>query len=342
MGRPITLLVLVIGVACAALFALLPLSKIDQRVAPTNGTRDPAPSTTEQVPSGRAGPDRVAAKVAPAAVAPAEPVVTVRGQVSDDLGAPVPGLDISLQSQGFDGQAATPVTTISDRLGQFNLQLVPGLQYRLEIMASENHAGFSLDALNDQTSDALQNIVLERVERVDVDSMIVDTNRAPVANFELVLHHLNLEIPERVIRSDSSGYFSLRGIPAGQWRAATRASNYFRIQGLELMPGAYRNLTLVVDRGSYHLSGWVRDRNGLPLAGVLVTLKSAFATDGYHSSSYRSVASDDHGAFEFANLGGKQMTLGVYANGFESFVQQYEFASFSDIVEIELQDSPDD
>jgi hypothetical protein len=151
------------------------------------------------------------------------------------------------------------------------------------------------------------------------------------------LRHLSLDYPDRVIRSDSSGFFSLKGFPAGAWRIANSQSDYFRIKGLELKPGEYRSLTLMIDRGSYHLSGWVRDSYSTPLAEVIVTLKSAFATDEYHSFSFRSKATDANGAFEFAGLGGHQLTIGIYATGFKTYVQQYDFNSFSDSLEIVLE-----
>ena len=108
-------------------------------------------------------------------------------------------------------------------------------------------------------------------------------------------------------------------------------------KGLELLPGEYRNLTLVIDQGSYYLSGWVSDGFGAPLPEVIITLKSAFATEGYHSFSYRSVATDSNGAFEFAGLGGHQLTIGVYANGFKTYIKQHDFSSFSDALEIVLE-----
>jgi hypothetical protein len=93
----------------------------------------------------------------------------------------------------------------------------------------------------------------------------------------------------------------------------------------------------MIDRGSYHLSGWVRDGYGTPLAQVTVTLKSAFATDEYHSFSHRSITTDVNGAFEFAQLGGNQLTIAVYAAGFETYISQHNFSSFSDRLEIVLE-----
>jgi hypothetical protein len=70
---------------------------------------------------------------------------------------------------------------------------------------------------------------------------------------------------------------------------------------------------------------------------VVITLKSAFATEEYHSFSYRSISTDVNGAFEFAGLGGHQLTIGVYATGFDTHIQQHDFNSFSDSLEIVLE-----
>jgi hypothetical protein len=262
--------------------------------------------------------------------------VPVSGSVSNSFGSALPDIDIELESKGFDGEEIVKSLVVTDRFGGFTLQLAPARQYRLAIEADGDYAGYTLDGFTDNNAERLQNIVLERVELVDVDGLIVDTDQLPVADFELILRHLLLDYPDRSIRSDSSGYFSLKGFPAGEVRISTSQPDYFRIKGVELRPGEYRNLTLIIDRGSYHLSGWVRDANSAPLAEVIITLKSAFATEDYHSFSYRSVATDSNGAFVFADLGGHQLTLGIYAEGFTTHIQQHTFTSFSDNIDIVL------
>lgn len=262
---------------------------------------------------------------------------TIHGWVGNVSGAGLPGIEIMLESRGFDGEEITVHDAVSNQRGEFFFdQLVPGRQYRLEIKAVADYAGFSLDSVTTGSSDKPGNIMLEPVELIDIDGMIVDTDQAPVANFELSVRNLDLEYPDRIITSDSSGYFKLAAFPAGALRIATNASDYYRIKGLELKPDEYRNLTLVIDRGNYYLSGWVSDNNDAPLHGAQVTLKSAFAGDGYHSFSYRSTVTDENGSFAFAELGGNKLTIGVYAQGFQTHVQQYEFKSFADNLRISL------
>lgn len=340
MNRPLLFLVVVIAVASAALLLLLPLSKIAHHGSGIEAVQPLTPTPGSQS-SGVAAPAAVQAPaVTPKAVAAdptGETAVTLSGRVGNAAGAPIGGLEIVLERQDFGAAQAPDIRVHSDRYGNFTLALQPGPRYRLTIAAAGDYAGYSLEDVSVASASRLQDIVLQRVERVDVDGMIVDTGFAPVADFEMSVRHQSLQFPDRVIRSDSSGFFSLRGFPAGTWRITTRQSDYYDIRGLELLPGEYRNLTLVIDRGAYHLSGWVRDGNGLPLADARVTLKSAFAQDEYQSFAYRSVSTDTNGGFAIDGLGGQPLTVGIYARGFKTYIRQHRFQSFSDTLEIVLQ-----
>ncbi len=269
--------------------------------------------------------------------APAESGIDLAGWVGNANVTGLGGIEIEAQSLGFDGEEIVSIRATSNGSGDFILEnIVSGRQYKLEIKPQDNYAGHRLDAFTSGSAEALKKIILDRIELVDVEGMIVDTNLAPVADFELSVRSLAAEFPDRIIRSDSTGYFKLSAFPAGELRIATNASDYYRIKGLELRPDEYHNLTLMIDRGSYHLSGWVSDDNGSPLAQVQVTLKSAFATGEYHSFSYRSTVTDDNGGFEFAQLGGHRLSLGIYAKGFETYIREHEFESFADSIRVRL------
>ena len=263
--------------------------------------------------------------------------VAIRGWVGNVSGDGLTGIKVQVENRGFDGEAIAAITAISDNRGEFLLEnIVHGRQYKLEIEPAQGYAGYSLDSFSLSKADVLSKIILDSVNLVDVDGMIVDTNLSPVADFELTVRSMSAEFPDRDIRSDATGYFSLKAFPAGELRIATNASDYYRIKGLILQPDEYRNLNIMIDKGNYHLSGWVSDNNGAPLAQAQVTLKSAFTIDGYHSFSYRTTVTDSSGSFEFSELGGNRSTLGIYANGYTTYIQQHEFQSFSDTVEIRL------
>jgi len=346
MFRPLSLLVVAIAVACIALYMLLPMSKIARNVnaeiEATPVTATPVTTATEiiQAPATSAVPqsktidDDDSTGQAP----PAESTVAIQGHIGNATGDALSGFEIEVESHGFDGEEIVSNRVKSDLRGEFTVDLVPQRQYKLSVKPAADYAGFNLDAFTAEAADSLRNIILEQVKLVDIDGMIVDTNHAPLADFELNVRHLSVVFPDAIIRSDSSGYFALRNFPAGELRIATNTPDYFRIKGLQLRPDEYRNLTLIIDRGNYHLSGWVSDANGTPLAGgAQVTLKSAFATAEYHSYSLRATITDANGAFAFAELSGHRATLGVYASGLKTHIQQHEFESFSDSIEIKLQ-----
>ncbi len=322
------------------------------RTPPSPAQTDTGTSVTEVVEAATSSPEPAAAEQTEASLppvaeavaseaaqsAPLEPGVSLDGWIGSEAGNGLEGIEIEIEIHGFDGEEIVTTTVTSNAGGEFLLEnIVPYRRYKLEIKPQRSYAGHSLDSFTVDDTEALKKIILARIELVDAEGMIVDTNLAPVADFELTVRSLAAQFPDRSIRSDSSGYFKLTAFPAGELRIATNASDYYRIKGIKLRPDEYRNLTLIIDRGNYHLSGWVSDDNGAPLAQVQVTLKSAFATDEYHSFSYRSTVTDDNGGFAFSQLGGHRLTLGIYASGFKTHIGEHEFKSFADRVEIKLQ-----
>lgn len=344
MQKPLVLISLIV-LAGAAIYLLSESEPARQPVVEATPPADiprPAPAAVEAEPEATPifSDDRSARRQTRALQAAAA-TVGVDGWVGDASGAGLGDIVIEIESHGFDGEQVATFTTRSNQRGEFGFdQLVPERQYRLDIEPQREYAAFSVDSFTAENAEALQGIVLERINLVGADGMIVDTNGAPVADFELSVRSLAAEFPDRVIKSDASGYFRLDDFPAGELRIATNASDYYRIKGLELRPDEYRNLTLIIDKGSYYLAGLVSDRNGAPVQQAQVTLKSAFATGDYHSYSYRSTATDANGGFEFFDLGGKQLTLGVYATGYKTHIQRHDFVSFSDRVEIILEAEP--
>jgi len=262
---------------------------------------------------------------------------SVRGLIRNASGVPLEGIQILARNFTANGSELARSNAISDYHGEFILgQLLPGRQYHLEVTPQDDYSAFNLEPFIAGRTENLPDIVLRRVHLVDVDGMVVDFNQAPVADFEFSIRSLSTEFPDRVAKSDSTGFFSLRQFPAGEIRIATNASDYFRVEGLELRPDEYHNLELVIDRGSYHLAGWVSDDNGAPVAAAQVTIKSAYDTGEYRTFSYRSTVTDANGNFEFSQLGGKPVTFDVYASDFETHSEIYRFGSYSDFIAVKL------
>jgi len=267
----------------------------------------------------------------------AQSFTSLTGWIRNVAGTGLAEIEIAVQSLGLDRENMVARRTLSNQRGEFKIDgLVPGRQYRLRVEPTAEYSGYKLDSLILSNNAEPMNIILQQVELVDIAGMIVDTNRAPVSDFTFTVSSRSKQYPARTLSSDSSGYFRLDAFPAGELRIATATPDYFRIKGLELKSNEYTNLSLAIDRGNYHLSGWVSDASGASLAGVRVTLKSEFTNDGYLSQSFRTRTTDIDGAFSFAQLGGQLHTLGVYANGYKSQILHHEFQSFHDTLEIRL------
>jgi hypothetical protein len=343
MFRPLSLLVFVIAVACVALFLLLPASRIahdGNAIIEQPRAEKPPPAVAERQPgadtSSAVTQDKAIVDDSGKRAAPVEKTVPVSGRIGNASGSALAGFDIEVESLGFGGEDIEAQRAKSNQRGEFTLDLVPQRQYKLYVKPAGDYAGHKIEAFTPEKAEALRDIILDQVKLIDIEGMIVDTDHAPIGDFELTLRHMSVIYPDAIIRSDSSGYFALRDFPAGELRIAASNPAYFRIKGLNLHPDEYHNLTLMVDQGSYHLSGWVSDANGAPLEQVQVVLKSGFATDEYQSASHRATMTDANGAFAFSGLGGHRLTLGVYASGFKNHVEVHEFESFSDTLEIVL------
>jgi hypothetical protein len=262
---------------------------------------------------------------------------SIEGWVGNPSGSGLSDIVIKLESLGFDGEEPAIWTVSTDHRGDFTLQdLVPQRQYKLEIDASQQHAGATISSFTTGTADLLKSIILKEITMVRIDGMIVDSDLAPIADIALEVRHLSIEFPDRIIRSDSSGYFNLDSYPAGEVRIYSRSTDGFRIKGLELNPDEYRTVTLILDKGSNHLSGVVTNNLGTLMAGIQVILKSGFATDNYHSYSYRTATTNQGGTFDFSNLANHMVTVGVYAAGYEDHIQRHNFSSTFDRINIVL------
>ena len=313
----------------------LPGIEIRATPPPTEPSPVTPPAAATEIPATRppATSDETAASPAPAA----QVRLSVPGLVRNASGIPLEGVEIIATNHTANGIELARSSAISDFRGEFVLErLLPARLYSLSVTPRDDHVAYNLQTFIAGQTERLQDIIMRHVSLVDVDGMVVDVDQAPVANFEFVVGSLSTELPVQTVKSDSSGFFSLRGFPAGDIRIATNASEYFSIQGLKLRPDEYRNLTLVIDRGNYHLAGWVSDQNGAPVIEAQVILKSSFDIGDYQSISNRATITGPSGGFEFAQLGGKPVTLAIYANGFETRTLQHRFGSYSDILNVEL------
>ena len=263
---------------------------------------------------------------------------TVHGWVGNDLGQGLAGHAVELRARSFPNSGTLFYAVISDEQGDFTFEGIrSGQEYRLDIQPTSEYAGYSLEPYLVSKNTRRTVIVLDTLELVDISGMIVGVDNAPIADFSINIQNLSVDTPDRRITGDSSGFFKLDAFPAGEVKLSTNAPEYFKITGVTIRENEYQHLTLMIDRGAYHLSGWVSDVNGVPLSEARVTLNANFKANEYHSYSYRSKLSDANGGFEFERIGGGVHSLSVFAAGYRTRVVKHTFTNYSDSVNIRLE-----
>lgn len=263
--------------------------------------------------------------------------VTVRGRVSNKLGQGIGGLQIEIRPVDRSAWHQNVYTASTDQQGEYRFDAIPvDIEYRLEVLAAGGHSGTQLGHIAVERDMLPVMIILDSIELVTVDGMIVDADDAPVADFAFLVQNIDIAYPGREVVSDSSGFFRLDQFPAGELQLSTSGAEHFKITGIRLQPGDYRNLRIVLDKGGYHLSGWVSDEFDAPIGQARISLTSEFAREDYRSSSFRLDIADANGGFRFSNLGWQVHRITVDAIGYETQVLDYHFQSFSDDLKIQM------
>jgi hypothetical protein len=260
---------------------------------------------------------------------------SLHGWVGNDIGAGLPNLKIRLVSKGGLGIGTIFYVVHSDDKGDFSFEGIrSGLAYKLEVYPPPGYSSFSIHVLNITQNTPRLNIVLDQFNLVGLRGMVVNREGAPVPDFKMLLESVSTNFPVESISTDSSGFYSLDKFPTGEVKFSTLAPEYFRISGITLDRNQAQNLILVVDKGTYYLSGWVSDENGIPLENARVTLEASINMDETISYSYRSSYTDIAGGFSFADVGNKSHLITVYAEGLEKKETTHRFTSPSDNIHI--------
>ena len=267
--------------------------------------------------------------------------VKLSGWVGNEAGVALEAIRVELTALETGNGNNYILTVFTDASGHFNLEGVPaGGKFKLSVIPTPEYQGYRDDALIVSANPEQISIVLNSLKLVDIDGMILNFESAPIPDFEFQISNLTTGTHRRKVVSDASGFFSLREFPLGAvsltTRLSSRGAEYFSISGLTLTDNEYRNLILIVDKGNHYLSGWVSDKNGIAIAKAMVTL-DALAQDGaVEYLSYRSQSTDPGGRFAFADVGGGEHRLSIYANGFDKQELVHRFVAQSDDIQVKL------
>lgn len=263
--------------------------------------------------------------------------IKVNGWIGNETGENLSRQKISIYSRTNQGLKNISRTVISDENGEFVFEAVkPDADYELDVLSSAQYAPYSIqDLILNRTTPRL-NIILKKLKFIQLSGMFVGIEGTPVPNFEIDIMNISTGIHLRRIASDSSGFFSLDNFPAGDVIFFSKAPEHLRITGLTLTENEYRHLTLVVDKGSYQISGWVSDQNGVTVKRAMVMFDAEVVREGIKSVSNRSTVTNNNGYFQFEELANTQHQITIYAKGFSKKELLHRFNSPSSDVYITL------
>ena len=243
--------------------------------------------------------------------------VSLQGWVRDEIGLGLEGARVELSAAQTAQRDSYYLTEFTDEAGNFEFEGVQAEQkYELSVSLAPEYPYYQDPDFRVTHNPARVEIRLDRLQFVDIDGMLVNRDAAPVPDYEMYVSNLTTGSHNRKIVSDSSGYFSLRHFPLGEISLSTRGPEFYKISGVRITETRYQNLQLRVDRGTRQLFGWVSDAGGIGIERAMITLDREFRDGEVEHSSYRSQATDSNGAFAFANLGGGEYRLTIYALGF--------------------------
>lgn len=263
--------------------------------------------------------------------------IKLNGWISNEYGESLSGQKIRISSWGYQGEESMYLTVVSDENGEFVFEaLKSDINYELEVYTSPDYAPYSIPELILTRTPPRLIITLKTLKFIQVSGMFVDVDGAPVPNFEIDLINVSTGTHVRSISSDSSGFFSLDNFPEGEMRFSSRAPENFKITGLTLAENEYKHLMLIVDTGTYQISGWISDQYGVAVNRAMVMLDAEVLSEGIRSVSNRSTVSDSAGYFQFDQLADIPHQITIYAGGFNKKELLHRFQSPASEVHISL------
>ena len=237
---------------------------------------------------------------------------SLEGIVTDDAGEPLAGRRVQLRSK--QGRQAQNTTT--DETGRFAFSFVEApADYHIVVTGG---AGFRDVGQDVQVTTRMNDVelVASAYDTGTVTGQLANQDGAPIADFKLVLKHVESREPNAVVSTDSIGYFEIPAAPSGELVISSLSTPAVLVKGLRLGPGERKHLPLVLDWGGHSIQGQVVDPSGNPVPASLVILNWSHRDELISTQATRRTATDSHGRFTFSNLGPGPHSLKVDAPGF--------------------------
>ena len=161
--------------------------------------------------------------------------VNLQGWVGNEIGIGLEGARVELAASYTRNRESFYLTEFTDSNGNFEFEGVrSGETYKFSINQTPEYTYHEDPEFLVKQNHGAINIVLRKLNFVDVDGMIVDRSSTPVANYEMYVSNVTTGMHSRKIVSDSSGFFRLHNFPPGELNLTTRGSEFLTISGLQL------------------------------------------------------------------------------------------------------------
>jgi len=201
--------------------------------------------------------------------------------------------------------------TKSDATGYFQLDKVLAADdYQLQVFPQGMYQKYyeEISILPPFTNFYIQ---LESVSVNTLHGLILNIDWIPVTNFKLKVRSSGKSKWEKKISTDSIGRFELENVPVGDLHFTSMLDQVLSIEGYKLQSNQHQSLTLIVDEGSYAISGLVIDRNGEPAVGANVILSWKNVDSGKRTTVSRRTTTVLNGSFYLQGVGPGPHTLVV-------------------------------
>lgn len=224
--------------------------------------------------------------------------VLIEGGIETEYGGAVPGENIELYSESLQRR----YTAVSDSRGEFVFEgVLPASDYQVSVSPERQYRYYHREGINIDADGAALTIVLDALRAGTLKGEILTPRGQPVPGLRIAVHSRHGGRGRLYVRSDEAGLFEVENFPEGPFEVQTRDQSV-RITGLLFEPDANEVIPLVVDYGSYEISGRVFDYHGRPVDSAAAVLTWVHDHDGVRSTSQRLMRTDDNGGFSMSGL----------------------------------------
>jgi protocatechuate 3,4-dioxygenase beta subunit len=255
-----------------------------------------------------------------AVLTPVTSLAVVAGKVSNREGAPLGGEIVYLLG-------LARYQAVTNQAGEFIMADVEaGQSYRLQVPARSPYRPYMIQ-VQVGTEGLLQDVVLDvgSPESGPLSGRMMDAAGSPLPRFSLWLQSNNPAARWPVqVTSDDTGRYFVDEVPLGSLSLMTRSQPRFLISGIVLPEGGAENVDLILDWGSYDVTGQVVDHEGKPVPAARVVLFRSYENGGVLSQSERETTTDSGGFFRFAQVGPSVHSIRVSIPGFGSARLEYD------------------